>query len=121
MSCASADGRRDLVGGWWAVLLWCIPTVAIFAGALVPAARAALWIPAFTVMGVACLVNARGCGRLHCYVTGPLFLLAALASALDAFAVVRIDWKTIFFVVALGTVLAYALERARGKYIEVVP
>jgi len=29
-------------------------------------------------MGGACLVNAVRCGRLHCYVTGPFFLLGAI-------------------------------------------
>src|SRR5216684_145071 len=27
-----------------------------------------------------CLMNARGCGRMHCYFTGPFFLLLAVAS-----------------------------------------
>lgn len=29
-------------------------------------------------MGVGCVVNAKRCGRLHRYVTGPIFLLAAV-------------------------------------------
>lgn len=109
---------RDLVGGWWAVLLWCIPTAVIIAGVFLPTVRAALWVPAFTVMGVACVVNARGCGRRHCRVTGPLFLLGALATALDASGVTNIGWTAIFLVVALGTLLAYGLEWLRGKYVE---
>src|SRR5207247_6076405 len=32
--------------------------------------------------GVACVVNAAHCGRVHCYVTGPLYLLAAIATLL---------------------------------------
>jgi hypothetical protein len=109
--------QRDLVGGWWAVLLWFAPTALILIGALLPSARAVLWIPSFAVMGMACLVNARGCGRLHCFVTGPLFLAASLASALDAFAVVGIDWKLIFLGAGIGTLLAYGLEWLRGKYV----
>jgi hypothetical protein len=31
-------------------------------------------------MGVACLVNASRCGRVHCLLTGPFFILGALAS-----------------------------------------
>ena len=81
MKCGSGGGcsQRDLVGGWWAVLLWCIPTALVLVGAFVPPVRVVLWIPSFAVMGVACLVNARGCGRVHCIVTGPLFLIASLA------------------------------------------
>ena len=109
--------QRDLVGGWWAVLLWCFPTALILVGAVLPNLRAILWIPSFAVMGIACLINARGCGRLHCFVTGPLFLIASLATALDAFAVVRIDWKLITLGVGVGTLLAYSLEWLRGKYV----
>jgi hypothetical protein len=31
-------------------------------------------------MGVACLVNASRCGRVHCWFTGPFFILGALTS-----------------------------------------
>lgn len=37
---------------------------------------------ACVVMGVACLVNAARCHRLHCYLTGPYFLLMALGAAM---------------------------------------
>lgn len=118
MKCGGeTSSKRDLVGGIWAVVLWCIPTALILAGVLVPPARAALWIPSFAIMGVACLVNARGCGRLHCFVTGPLFLLASLATALDAFAITSISWQLIFVAVSGGTLFAYGLEWLLGKYI----
>ena len=118
MKCAGGGcSQRDLVGGGWAILLWCFPTGLIVLGALTPSARAALWIPCFAIMGVACLVNARGCGRLHCFLTGPLFLMASCATALDTFDVKSIDWKIIFIVVGVGTLLAYGLEWLRGKYV----
>lgn len=117
MRCGEGCSQRDLVGGKWAVILWCIPTILILIGTAVSSARAVLWIPSFAMMGVACLVNARGCGRLHCFVTGPLFLVASLATALDAFAVVHIDWKLVFLGAGIGTVGAYSLEWLRGKYV----
>lgn len=67
-------------------------------------------------MGVACLVNARCCGRLHCFVTGPLFQIASVATALDAFAIVHVGCKLIFLGTGVGT-LAYSLEWLRGKYV----
>jgi hypothetical protein len=99
-------------------VLWCVPTALIVAGIFAPAARAVLWIPSLTIMGVACLANARHCGRLHCHITGPVFLLGAIASVLDALAVVSIDWKLVIAGTAIGTLVAYALERTRGKYVE---
>jgi hypothetical protein len=109
--------RSDLLGGWWAFLLWCVPTVLVVVGAAIPAVRAPLWIACFAVMGVACLINARGCGRLHCFVTGPLFLIASLATALDAFHVIRVSWKLVFLGAGVGTLFAYGLEWLRGKYV----
>ena len=117
MKCSSGCSSQDLVGGRWAVALWFIPTALVLIGVLMPSARALLWIPSFAVMGVACLVNARGCGRLHCFVTGPLFLAASLATALDRFAFTAIGWKVIFVGAGVGTLFAYSLEWLRGKYV----
>lgn len=118
MRCGGGQcARRDLVGGWWAAALWGVPTVLVLIGVAVPSLRAALWIPSFTVMGVACLVNARGCGRLHCFLTGPLFLIASLATALNALEVVSVGWAAILIGTTAGTLLAYGLEWLRGKYV----
>jgi hypothetical protein len=65
------------------IALWVVPgaiAAAAFLGAmqiptlLLPGAAACV------VMGIACLVNAARCHRLHCYLTGPYFLLVALAA-----------------------------------------
>ena len=118
MKCGGAScSQRDLAKGWPALVLWCMPTLVVIVGAFVPGIRAALWIPSFAIMGGACLVNARGCGRVHCHVTGPLFLIAALATAFDALGVVAIGSTVILVGVAVGTVFAYSLEWLRGKYV----
>ena len=36
-----------------------------------------IWAAGMTVMGLACLANARRCHRVHCYFTGPWMLLMA--------------------------------------------
>jgi len=46
---------------------------------LEPTWRAWVWTAMLAAMGVACLVNARRCGRIHCRVTGPFLLLMAAA------------------------------------------
>jgi hypothetical protein len=85
MSCCDRDGAtKDLVRSRAAWLLWLAPAALVLVGVLSPSHRAALWVPAFGVMGAACLYNARRCGRLHCHITGPLFLGGAIATALDA-------------------------------------
>lgn len=64
-------------------LLWGLPAAIMF---LTVCCAGSGWIVTITwtlsraVMGGACLVNARGCGRMHCYFTGPFFLVMAVAS-----------------------------------------
>ena len=75
-----------------------------------------LWLPALLMMGVACLRNAARCGRVHCYITGPLSLLAAVYVALSAFHVVPMQ-PGMFLNIILGVaVLAYLAEIPFGKY-----
>jgi copper chaperone CopZ len=68
------------------------------------------------VAGGACLLNASRCGRLHCFLTGPLFLLGAIATALDASGLVAIDWRWVLGALVTGTMVASALEWGRGTY-----
>lgn len=82
--------------------------------------RTAAWTFGFAVMGAACLANARGCGRRHCFYTGPLFLLAALASLLYGLSILplgRNGWNWVVGVVVAGNLLAcFGLESLFGKY-----
>ncbi len=87
-------------------------------GAFWSETRVWLWTPALLVAGTACLMNAARCGRLHCYFTGPLYLLAALATVLSGLRIVPLHWGWILAAVASGTALAYGLEVPLGKYVK---
>jgi hypothetical protein len=65
MADGTIQASRDWLGSTRANLLaWWIPQVAIFADLLAPAgARTAISITALALMGVACILNARRCGR----------------------------------------------------------
>ena len=78
----SRGPERDLLcGGLTACLLWCLPSFAFALGFLQPLPlRTVLWTMSLAFMGVSCLVNASRCGRVHCYFTGPFFILVAVAS-----------------------------------------
>ncbi len=76
-----------------------------------------LWTPAFAVAGVACVVNAARCGRVHCYITGPLYLLAAVATLLAGMEFVRLRPSWIGGASIGGTILAYVPEWVRGRYV----
>ena len=81
---------KDLVRQKSGILLWCLPTIALVAGLSWATLRSWIWIPAFLSMGVGCLINASRCGRLPCYITGPVFLLAAIYVGLSTMSIVPI-------------------------------
>ncbi|MGB2640561.1 MAG: hypothetical protein WAN32_16545, partial [Candidatus Acidiferrum sp.] len=115
-SVAARCEADDLLRGWKCVLLWCVPICAVIAGMSWPRGRPWLWIPAFLVMGIACLANAARCGRLHCYLTGPLFLLAAAYVAFAELRVVPMRAGMFVDVVSAAAVLACLVELPFGRY-----
>ncbi len=111
-------GEHDFARRRIAWVLWGVPAAMFVVGGLVdPVRRMLLWTPAFVVAGVACVVNAAECGRVHCYVTGPLYLLAAVATVLTGATLVTLHWSWIGYSVIGGTVVAYVPERIRGAYV----
>src|SRR5205823_6488847 len=100
--------EKDFTESNVAWLLWGVPAAVLILGSLVsPLPRMLLWTPAFAVAGVACVVNGAHCGRVHCYVTGPLYLLAAIATLLDGMEFVPLRSSWIGGAVVGGTILAY--------------
>ena len=110
--------RTDFTQSNVAWLLWGVPGAVLILGSLVsPLPRMLLWTPALLVAGVACVVNATRCRRVHCYVTGPLYLLAAVATVLAGTDLVPLRWSWIGCSLIVGTVVAYVPEWIRGKYV----
>lgn len=107
---------RDLTRGWSALLLWGLPVVAIIVGSNWQKARSLLWIPALLIMGAACVANAARCGRRHCYVTGPVCLLAAGYVTLSAFHLVPLHPAILVDAVTGLAVLAFLAEVPLGNY-----
>ena len=112
---------RDLTTGLRGLFLWCLPIVALLIGGSWPSGRPWLWIPAFLVMGVACLANAARCGRVHCHVTGPLFLLAAVYVVLAQLRLVPMHPAILLDVVLIVTAIAYLAEIPLGRYRKKLP
>ena len=113
--------RADLVGRRVAWLLWGVPSALLLLGLAWQSARPWLFTPSLAVAGCACLVNAARCGRLHCFITGPLFLLGALVALLNAVGVVAVDERALVAAVAASIAFGYGLEWACGKYVAVTP
>ncbi len=74
---------RPGAGLFW----WCFPLGLGFAAnflALPVGGTALIWAILFLWMGTGCILNARRCHRLHCYISGPAFLLGAIVLGLLA-------------------------------------
>jgi hypothetical protein len=82
--------------------------------------RGVIWAAALAVMGFGCSINALRCGRVHCYATGPFFLIMAAVAVLYALKVVSLGahgWSTISIVtLAGGIALYYVPEILFGRY-----
>jgi hypothetical protein len=120
---AEQTARHDWVGNSRTYLFaWGIPTAALVAGIFVAApAKTIIWSIALIWMGTACIVNALRCGRIHCYLTGPFFLLMAVTTLLHGFEILWLGpngwlWLGLTLVFVGGGLLWYLPERVLGKY-----
>lgn len=112
----SSVSPRDLTHGVSAWLLWYVPIAVLLASGFLHFGGAWLPVAAFAVMGAGCVANARRCGRTHCYVTGPLLLLAAIWAFLVALGVVTLHSNILSLVVIGISLLAYGAEIPFGRY-----
>jgi hypothetical protein len=104
------------------VLYW-LPAIAIVvagAPAISNGWRTVVWVVALAIMGAACIVNALRCGRVHCYITGPFFLLMALAALLYGLGILHFGsngWNLLGLIGLIGTIAFWYLpEMFLGKY-----
>lgn len=119
----TSTGSRDFLGRTGTTIaLWRIPEAAFVLAFLLPGLlREWVWIVALLWMGGACVVNAIRCGRLHCYVTAPFFLLGAIALVFYLAGI--FGWPAsaplgIALVEGIGGLLLIDLpERAWGRYV----
>jgi asparagine N-glycosylation enzyme membrane subunit Stt3 len=115
------EARSDWAHGLRACLIWGIPAAILLASSWLPErALVVVWPPVLTFMGVACLLNARRCGRIHCYFTGPFFLALAALTLLYGIGIVPLGahgWSTLSLVLVIGAVtLTWVPERILGQY-----
>src|SRR5216684_1605624 len=82
---------RDLACGGVSILLWIVPAIILAVTAIHGGPYlVVVWPVLLTFMGAACLLNAKRCGRLHCFVTGPLSV-AKTRSDRDSLTFPRLD------------------------------
>ncbi|HEY2465371.1 MAG TPA: hypothetical protein VGI32_15030 [Steroidobacteraceae bacterium] len=105
-----------------ALIWWCVPiALGVSADFLTSSSRivAAVWAVAFAWMGVGCLLNARRCHRLHCYISGPVLLVGALAVGLLGVGAITPGPHTLNNTISITSVLAlfsFVPEVIWGRY-----
>ena len=108
------------------ILIWIVPTIILVATVyvdkhIVESYLVVIWPVLLTFMGVACLVNARRCGRLHCFITGPFFLILAALSLLYGLGIIPLGmygWQWLVYILVIGScVLTCVPEWLFGKYV----
>lgn len=115
---------RDILSTPWLVLvLFGLPIIAIAVTGRAGVGdgwRTTIWTIALGVLGTACVINAARCGRLHCYFTGPFFLVMAVVTLLYGIGVVplgRNGWNLISLTILAGAIaLCFVPELIFGRY-----
>ena len=115
------DARADWARGARGLLIWGVPVAILAASSLMPVRwLVVVWPPVLAFMGVACLLNARRCGRTHCYVTAPFFLVLAALALLCGVGVLPLGprgWTILSSVlVAGGIALTCGPDLLLGRY-----
>lgn len=120
----AANSGRDLLDNpLTATLLFGGPLLAlVVSGALGlgAALHTAIWGAALVVLSASCIVNAVRCRRIHCYFTGPFFLVMAVIVLLYGIGVIHLGargWSTISLSLVIGALVLYwAPELLFGRY-----
>ena len=104
------DGQKDLVQQPVSAMFWWGLPIAIGLAAdflhLPFLIGAGLCAVLFLWMATGCLLNAARCHRLHCYISGPVFLLGAIFAASVALGVVAVSPHVFGSVVGATLILA---------------
>lgn len=103
------------------LVAWWLPKGAIIAALFAAAPlRAAIWTVALLWMGIACILNARRCGRTHCRYTGPYYLAMVLPVLVLAFNLISASiyaWLALaLLIVCGGWLIWWATEQLWGRY-----
>ncbi len=122
MPTARGPQQRDvLCSGAKMFLFWCLPSFAFALGFFVsPGLKTVLWTLSLGFMGTVCLLNASRCGRIHCYFTGPFFIVAAVTSLGYGIGLLPFGpsgWKWIGDITIIGAIVLSCIpEIVLGRY-----
>jgi hypothetical protein len=103
-------------------LIWGPPITSLIGGLLLDVpARTVVWVLALAWMGMACLLNARRCGRTHCCYTGPYYLAMIVPVLVLGSGVISAGiygWVVLGIVIIGGSKLIWwSTEQKWGKFL----
>ena len=115
------DGGDWLNSAGTSFLAWWLPKLGIFVTILAAGSlRTVVWVVALLWMGVACILNAKRCGRTHCRYTGPYYLamiLPVLALASRPISASIYMWAAFALLILVGGwVIRWITEQKWGRY-----
>ena len=108
-------------GRWRVFFLYWLPAIAIVVGgapAISSGWRTAVWTVALATLGAACIANALRCGRAHCYLTGPFFLLMALVVLSYGLGILRLrgnGWNMLGLMALIGAIALWHLPEMSNE------
>ena len=105
-------------------LLWVFPVLSIILASVFDLSdlwTGGVWTIAMAIMGCGCGANVRRCGRVHCHITGPFFLVIsgiALLHVIGVLDVSKVNWAIAGWTVGvLAAALTVITEIIFGKYV----
>jgi hypothetical protein len=105
----AAPLHKDWASGWRGLMLWGVPiSILLAASGLAERYLVVIRPSVLTFMGVACLANARRCGRVHCSGTGPFFLILAVIALLYGLGAIPLGsngWNTLGLILLVGSIV----------------
>jgi len=69
-----------------------------------------LYVLFFFLVGALCLYNYKNCGRVHCKITGPLFILVGIIAFLKVLEFISISWNLIWITFWIALITGFSIE-----------
>jgi hypothetical protein len=102
---------------FWAAMFVLIYGTSLLVRSALPAAEPFGDTAILAALGLACIINFGRNRTLHCGITGPLFVLGAVAAALIEAGAWHFDMPIVWGVVLVGLGLAFVIEwRTAGQH-----
>ena len=103
--------KKDIFAGKYCYWVFALVAVFIIADILTPNKISnILWTVFFFVIGALCLWNYKGCGRVHCQITGYGFLAVGVLALLSILEIINISFNKIWLIFISVLIVGYGIE-----------